>query len=218
MFNRIQTEIYQSRHTDPLCLYTGIKNIWHYYYKLKLSAFMASQSGLILVLSTYSAWGLFTTCSVVVCSVPINVLQTTTESKQNQTHPCQTTQQTHCAPSSSGLAFLPWYSTKGLLLLLLTWAPQNASYSLLFMSHLWRVWASAIITRPVLLSNPLIPKRGDGTLQTQSNRTVSILVPHTNRILSNSFWKPSLIEVHQRLTLFPNPISILREIKFLEGN
>lgn len=101
----------------PLCLHTGIKNIWHFYYKLKLSAFMALQSELILVLSTYSAWGLFTTCSVVVCSMPINVLQTTTKSKQNQTHPCQTTQQTHCALSSSGRAFLPWYSSKGLLLL-----------------------------------------------------------------------------------------------------
>lgn len=95
MFNKIQTESY---HLYILCLYTDIKNMWHYHYKLKLSAFMALQSGLILALSTYSAWDLFTTCSVVVCSVPINVLQTTTKSKQNQTHPCQTTQQTHCAP------------------------------------------------------------------------------------------------------------------------
>lgn len=100
-----------------LCLYTGIKNIWYYHcrHQLKLSAFMASQSELILVSSTYSACGLFTACSVAECSVPVNVLQTTAKSKHNQTHSCQTAQQTHWAPGWSGPSFLLWY---------FTWAPR----------------------------------------------------------------------------------------------
>lgn len=125
----------------PLFLYTAIKNIWHYYYKLKLSAFTALQTELILVMSTYSAWDLFTACSVVVCSVPINGLQTT-KSKQNQSHPCQTTQQTHCAPSSSG----PHLS------------PKNVLYSLFLCyifdcSHCWA--PSIIITMPILSTSSL---------------------------------------------------------------
>lgn len=65
--------------------------IWHYSYHLKLSASVAS--GIILGLCAYCAWNLFTVHSLFVSYVPINMLQTTTKSKQNQTP-----QRTCCAP------------------------------------------------------------------------------------------------------------------------
>ncbi len=165
----------------PLCLCTSIKNIWHYYYKLKLSAFMALQSELILVLSTYSAWGLFTACSVVVCSVPINVLQTTTKSKQNQTHPCQTTQQTHCAPSSSGLAFFAViFHQRTFTALTTSPEPPKMLHMLLKLHHAYPLPLHPRTNIPSIAKRG-ISLRGDRALQ--SNRRVSVLVPHTNRVL-----------------------------------
>ena len=93
MLDDTQTEIYQRHH----CVRD----------QLKPSAFVPLQSELILLVSTDSAWGLCTARSVVVCSEPIK----TTESKQNPTRSCQSTQQTPRAPSSSGRAALLWCST-----------------------------------------------------------------------------------------------------------
>ena len=133
--------------------------------KLKPSAFMALPSELILVSSTFSAWGLFTACSAVVCRVPINVLQTTTKSKQNQTHHARLHNKHTVLPAHLDwlFFFLLGYSTKVLFTALTTSPecpppPQCVYIKSLIAAHCWAasliiIWTSPL--HPLLWSTEL---------------------------------------------------------------
>lgn len=153
MFNKIQTGTYPIHYT-VLCVYKLPSKTYDITItKLKPSAFMALQSELILVLSTYSAWGLFTTCSVVVCRVPINVLQTTTKSKQNQTHHARLHNKHTVLPAHLYWLFLLGYSTK-VLFTALTTLPEPPKCIYIKSLIAANCWAASLI---IIWTSPLHP-------------------------------------------------------------